>query len=147
MRAVEIAPVIAGKIMLKLLSREDNVEASFSLVSGAAWHELQHPFTACFHSACDSLPYRRRGAGNLGSQGGNRAPCFRMFTVFRTQVPPDNFFPALCGGYAFQCRKGFFAKLRIARFDGFGEKLVFAAEMFVKAANREARGLHHGGDA
>jgi CubicO group peptidase (beta-lactamase class C family) len=59
-----------------------------------------------------------------------------MFTVFRTQVPPDNFFPALCGGYAFQCRKGFFAKLGIARFDGFGEKLVFAAEMFVKAANR-----------
>ncbi len=38
MRAVEIAPVIAGKIMLKLLSR------------GAAWHELQHPFTACFHN-------------------------------------------------------------------------------------------------
>ena len=70
-----------------------------------------------------------------------------MFTVFRTQVPPDNFFPALCGGYAFQCRKGFFAKLGIARFDGFGEKLVFAAEMFVKAANCEARGLHHGGDA
>src|SRR5258708_13176864 len=70
-----------------------------------------------------------------------------MFTVFRTQVPPDNFFPALCGGYAFQCRKGFFAKLGIARFDGFGEKLVFAAEMFVKAANREARRLHHGGDA
>src|SRR5258708_33805321 len=70
-----------------------------------------------------------------------------MFTVFRTQVPPDNFFPALCGGYAFQCRKGFFAKLGIARFNGFGEKFVFTAEMLVKAADREARRLHHGGDA
>src|SRR4029077_20054341 len=95
----------------------------------------------------DSLLYRRGGAGNLGSQGGNRAPRIRMFTVFRAQVPPHNFFPALCGGYALQRRKGFFAKLGIARFDRFGEKLVFAAEMFVKAANREARRLHDGGDA
>src|ERR1700736_791604 len=127
--------------------RKDNVVAPFSLVSGAAWHELQHPFTACFHNARDSLLYRRGGAGNLGSQSGNRAPGFRMLTVFRTQVPPDNFFPALCGGYSFQCCKGFFAKLGIARLDGFGEKLVFAAEMFVKAANRGPRRLHPGGDA
>src|SRR5260370_10355189 len=108
---------------------KDNVVTPFSLVSGAAWHEFQHPFTACFHSACDSLLYRRGGAGNLGSQGGNRAPCFRMFTVFRSQVPPANFFPAPSGGYALQCRKGFFATLGIRRFNGFGEKFVFAAEM------------------
>src|SRR6266581_862934 len=140
-------PLLPPVIRIFLSVNLPNVVAPFSLVSGAAWHELQHPFTACFHNARDSLLYRRGGAGNLGSQGGNRAPRFRMFTVFRSQVPPDNFFPALCGGYAFQCRKGFFAKLGIARFDGFGEKLVFAAEMLVKTANREARRLHNRGDA
>src|SRR5260370_33354447 len=126
---------------------KDNVVAPFSLVSGAAWDELQHPFTACLHNARDSLLYRRGGAGNLGSQGGNRAPRFRMFAVFRTQVPPDSFLPALCGGYAFQYRKGSVAKLGIARFDGFGEKVVFAAEILVKTANRGARRLHNHGDA
>jgi len=60
-----------------------------------------------------------------------------MFTVFRTQVPPDNFFPALCGA-TLSMPQRLLAKLGIARLDAFGEKLVFAAEMFVKAANREA---------
>src|SRR4029077_7676249 len=99
-------------------------------ISGAK-AAIGHPVSAC--SQCSGLRYHR--TNNFRRSAG--AHIFKDAT----------FFPAVCRGYPLQGRKGFFAKLGIARLDGFGEKLIFAAEMFVKAANREARRLHHGGDA
>src|SRR5262249_42348681 len=90
--------------------------------------------------------HTRRRSGYLRSQRGNRTAGFGMVAVLQRQMPTDELFPAFTTRNSLQGDYLFPAKVGKPLLDGFDEQVVFAAEMLVKAPNRQPRCLHQASD-
>src|SRR5947209_15601280 len=70
-----------------------------------------------------------------------------MITVLGREVQTDDLFPPALAWHILQGRTDLLAGVRESLRHSVGKKLVFAPKVFVKAADGEARCLHHAGDA